>query len=426
MMQKALKVAEREYVETARTKTFLFGLLMAPIIIVAIAFFTGRAAKDTGGPRPPVRVALTDLSKELSEEIESGFEKYNESHSERQLRLVWVESEEDDFAQVAEIQKEKLRERELEVYAVVEQDVISGDGKLRFYMCGTKAATFDVPFAVENIVNRAVFGRRCKLRDLSPEVVAELRRGVRMEHIDVGSVGDQEKVQSRQKKMTQMMVPFFFMYLMFLGIFLAGQHMLTSVIEEKSSRVVEVLLSAISPFELMSGKIIGLVGIGLTVIGLWAGAAYGAARWKGLNVEVTGELLMYFVVYYILGFVLFSAIMAGIGSICNTLKETQSLMMPVSLICIVPLVSWFNLAKHPDGTYARVLSFVPPLTPMVMVLRLSASPDIRLVEVLGSAALLVAAVLAVMWASSKVFRTGILMYGKRPGLREVLRWLRES
>jgi ABC-2 type transport system permease protein len=425
-MRKTLKIAEREYIETAKTKTFLFGLLIAPIIIVAIAFFTGRVAKDQGGPRPPVQVALTDLSTELSEDIKPGFEKYNKSHSQRQLSLEWVECELHNLAQVVEGQKAKLRNRKLDVYVVVENDIITGDGKLRFYMCGTKAATFDVPFAIENIINRAVFSRRCKLRELSPEVVAELRRGAPTEHVDVGSAGEQEKVQSRQKKLTQMMVPFFFMYLMFLGIFLAGQHMLTSIIEEKSSRVVEVLLSAVSPFELMTGKILGLVGIGLTVIGLWSAAAYGAARWKGLSVDVTGELLIYFVVYFVLGFVLFSSVMAGIGSICNTLKETQSLMMPISLIFILPLISWFNLAKHPDGAYARVLSFVPPLTPMVMILRLSTSSRVRLLEIIASIVVLATAVLVAMWLSAKVFRTGVLMYGKRPGLREVLRWLKES
>jgi ABC-type Na+ efflux pump permease subunit len=309
---------------------------------------------------------------------------------------------------------------------VIEKDVISGDGKARLYMCGTKVSNFDVPFTVEHLVNRAVSNRRCKLRDVSPKLLDELQREVPTEHIEVGSAADEERVQSKHKRISEMMVPFFFMYLMFLGIFLAGQHMLTSIIEEKSSRVVEVLLSAVSPFELMAGKILGLVGIGLTVISLWALAAYSAARWQGLGVDIGAELLIYFVIYYILGFLLFSSIMAGVGSICNTLKETQSLMMPISLMFVLPMISWFNLAKHPDGTYARVLSFVPPLTPMVMVLRLSASPDLRLLEIIASMVVLAVAVLVVMWVGAKVFRTGILMYGKRPGLREVLRWLKQS
>jgi ABC-2 type transport system permease protein len=221
------------------------------------------------------------------------------------------------------------------------------------------------------------------------------------------------------------------MFLMFMGIFGMGQHILTSVIEEKNSRVMEVLLSAVSPFELMCGKIMGLAGISLTVIILWAAAAcgtayYGAARWWHVNIDLPTEILPYFAIYFVLGFLMFSSILAGIGSVCNTLKEAQSLMMPITFIFILPMVAWFNLAQHPDGLLARVLSFLPPLTPMVMTLRLASTPPPSFLEVFASIILLAAFVPAVMWVAAKVFRTGILMYGKRPGLREVIHWLRQS
>ena len=202
--------------------------------------------------------------------------------------------------------------------------------------------------------------------------------------------------------------------------------MLSSIIEEKNSRVIEVLLSAVSPFQLMAGKILGLAGIGLTVMALWSVAAFAAARWQGLNVDVGPEMMVYFVIYYILGYLLFSAILTGIGSVCNTIKETQSLMMPVMLIFIIPMIGWFKLVQSPDGTMARVLSFVPPVTPMVMVLRLAAGSNVLFVEIGASMLLLAVAVFVVIWAAAKIFRTGILMYGKRPGPIEILRWLRQS
>ena len=198
------------------------------------------------------------------------------------------------------------------------------------------------------------------------------------------------------------------------------------VIEEKSSRVIEVLLSAVTPFQLMAGKILGLAGVGFTIVGLWGAGAYFAATKQGLSLDVTTEMMLYLIVYYILGFLLLSAVFAGVGSICNTIKETQGLMMPIIMILIVPLMSWFPLAQNPDGTLARVLSFVPPLTPMLMVLRLSAGSDVSMVEILASIAVLAAATVATMWMAAKVFRTGILMYGKRPALREVFRWLRQK
>jgi len=118
--------------------------------------------------------------------------------------------------------------------------------------------------------------------------------------------------------------------------------------------------------------------------------------------------------------------LAGIGSVCNTTKESQGLLMPISLTFALPMIAWFNLAQHPEGMFARVLSFVPPLTPMVMVLRISAKPDLPWIEIVASIALLVVCVPVVIWAAAKVFRTGVLMYGKRPGWREVLRWVRQN
>ncbi|KKL21845.1 hypothetical protein LCGC14_2441350, partial [marine sediment metagenome] len=114
------------------------------------------------------------------------------------------------------------------------------------------------------------------------------------------------------------------------------------------------------------------------------------------------------------------------GSLCNTIKEAQGLMMPLSLLLVVPMVACFNLAQPPEGTVARVLSFIPPLTPMVMILRISASSDLGIVEILASVVVLGASVLATVWGSAKIFRTGILMYGKRPKLGEILRWIRQS
>jgi ABC-2 type transport system permease protein len=216
------------------------------------------------------------------------------------------------------------------------------------------------------------------------------------------------------------------MFLVYIGMVGTGQHLISSMIEEKGSRVIEVLLSAVSPFELMAGKIVGLAGVGLTIVGVWAGLAYAAASWYGVSIEIGGELLVYLAVYYVLGYLLFSALFAGAGSICNTIKETQGLMMPIMMVVIVGMVSWWRLVDDPDGGLARALSFVPPLTSMVMVLRISAGSEVWIGEILGSMALLAATVVLVMWAAAKVFRTGILMYGKRPSLREVFRWLREG
>jgi ABC-2 type transport system permease protein len=423
-MQKILRVAQREYLETVKTKTFIFGLLMVPFIIGGIIFFVGRMARGKGERLPSIRVAMTDLSKELSEKIKTCFDEHDKSHPERQFLLQELPAGENPSAAEKE-GKNKLRRGHVDAYVVVDSNVVEGDGQIHIYTYKPKPVKAEAIWSIDGPFRRAVVQRRYEIEQLDQDLVRKLGH-VPIKTLELGAGADEEHVQSEGQRVVGMMVPFFFMYLIFMGIVGTGQQMLSSIIEEKSSRIIEVLLSAVSPFELMAGKIVGLAAIGLTVTGLWAIVAYGVARSQGLNVDVTRQLMLYFVVYYILGFLMFSSILAGVGSVCNTLKETQSLMMPIMMVFIIPLIGWFKLVQSPDGMLARVLSFVPPLTPMVMILRLSATSDTAMIEILASIALLAVAVLGVMWAAAKVFRTGILMYGKRPGFVEVLRWLKQS
>ena len=325
-MRRILKVAQREYIETVKTKTFILMVLMTPLIIALIIFFTRQLSQDKGGPRPPVKVAVADRSNELEKYIKASFDNFNEVNPRRQILLDQLHFDKDPNT-LDRQQKNKLRSGKLDAYVILEKGILAGDGKVRLYTCNTKPTKLDVLWTIEGLFKDVVINRRYQLEQLDSKLLAELRH-VPIERLEIGADAETERVQKKGERITKMMVPFFFMYLMFIGIISTAQHMLSSVIEEKNSRVMEVLLSAVSPFQLMAGKIIGLAGIAFTVTGLWGFAAHSAARWQGLDINITGELLLYFVIYYILGFLLFSSITVGIGSLCNTIKETQSLMMP--------------------------------------------------------------------------------------------------
>lgn len=423
-MRKLLKVAQREYIETAKTKTFILSIVMLPVILVVMVFFIRRLNRSAAVSRPPVKIAVTDLSNQLSAPIKTSFDEHNKKHPNRKIMLQELRAPEG--SDTADQQgKARLRRGGLDAYVVLDKDILEETGKIHLYVHKPKPIELDALEPIYGLFKSVVVNERYKRRNLSSGLLEGLSR-VPIVQVDVGSTDKEEKVQSKGDKIVTVMVPFFFMYLLFLGIMTMGQQMLSSIIEEKSSRVIEVLLSAVSPFQLMAGKILGLVGIGLTVVCLWGVSAIAAARWQGLDVGIAPSILPYFVIYYILAFLLFGSTMVGIGSICNTIKETQSLMTPVMLFCIMPLLAWQNIVRDSNGTLARSLSFFPPTTPMVMILRLSSGSDIGSVEILASIVLLAVAVLAAMWIAAKVFRTGILMYGKRPGLMEVARWLRQS
>jgi ABC-2 type transport system permease protein len=417
-MRKILTIAACEFGEMIKTKTFLISVLITPVIMIGIMFFTTRLMKRPAGPRPPLVIGVTDSSGQVTEALKKQFDDYNRSNPSRQIVYRAVE----DGGQAEEAGKTQLRSNTIHGYILMDESVFSGGGKVRLFTYKPKPSDTDIFFTAENMIRGVVIDQRCRTQNIDPKVLNQIR-SVPIERIEVGETADNQKVQNEANMVTRMMIPFFFMFMIYMGIMISGQHILSSIIEEKSSRIIEMMLSAVSPFEMMAGKILGLSGIGLAVMGLWAGTAYGTAQWQGLTVDVRGMIGVYLLIYYILGFVLFGAVMAGIGSICNTLKESQSLMMPMVMLCILPMISWFNLVQSPNGLFARVLSFIPPVTPLVMVLRLSATTDVPMMDVVLSVALLGVSVLAAIWAAGKIFKTGILMYGKRPSLREVFYWL---
>jgi ABC-2 type transport system permease protein len=421
-MRKTYKVAQREFAETVRTRAFLISLVFVPLIIGGLMVFGEKLAPRKDAPRPPVRLRVASPSQKLSDQIETVFREYNKSHPLASITLTVANG---TGASVEEQGKSDLRSGQLDALVLMEGDLEGRDGTVRFFTYKPKPSQVDALGTVERLLRDAVINRRYETRSLDRKMLEGIGN-VSIQWAELGGEKGQERAQGQGQRIARMMVPFAFMYLIFISIVSMGQHMISSIIEEKNSRIIEVLLSAVSPFELMAGKIAGLAAVGLAVMALWGAAAYGAARWHGMQIDVGADLLAYGLVYYILGFILFSAILAGVGSICNTIKETQSLMMPVMLVFIIPLIAWPRMAQEPNGELARVLSYVPPATPMVMVLRLSSGTEIWRGEVVLSILALSAGVLAALWAAAKLFRTGILLYGKRPGAREILRWLREK
>ena len=422
-MDRILKIAKRDYLESVMSKTFIISVLFAPIFFGFVFFFISRLSGASKEKLEPLRVAYTDLTDKLSEQITGAFDVYNKSATNRRIEIEQVNADTNDIEKITDRQKENLRKGLLEIYAVIEPNIIEGQGKVTLYTYKTKAYNVEAILFVEGLFVQAIRDYRYKIYNIDLALLDKLRN-VTSEQIEISSAGEKEKTSGGADRVVSMMAPFFFMYLMFLGIFANGQQLLTSIIEEKSSRIIECLLASVTPFELMTGKIIGLCTVSITVVAIWSLMAYSGVAWAELSINITITQILLFVVYYILGFILLGAVMAGIGSICNTLKDAQNLMTPVTIIVIIPLIASQNLIQNPDGTFAKLLSFFPPVTSMVMVLRISAAGHISPVEIAATLVLMVLSAIAVIWLAAKIFRTGVLMYGKKPNLREVAHWLR--
>ena len=228
---------------------------------------------------------------------------------------------------------------------------------------------------------------------------------------------------------------------MYVTLLLYGMQVMTAVVEEKSNRIVEVLISSLTPFQLLLGKVIGVGAVGLVQLGIWGATGFyltsmlgsrtagmeGVAADGGAQAfampQVSVELVLVILLFFLLGFFLYSALYAAIGSMCTTTQEAQQANTPVTMMIAVGMISMFGLINEPSGTLARVLTFIPFFTPIVMPVRYAIAP-MGMWEVLLAAFDVVLGLLAVTWLAGRIYRVGILSYGKKPSFKELWGWVR--
>lgn len=410
-MSKILTIAAREFLETVRTRAFFLTVVVMPLIIMLAMFGADRIGKFAEQEQLPVRkIAVIDDTGKLFDALVTLVDKFNKENPKRVFKLL-DERSTDPAALTTQVESGALY-----AYLRIPAEVITGDVPVEL---ARKDRQLRAGQALQGFVNTAVHDARFEAAGVDLELVRKLQRPVGVMAIDLktGQAGNENQLVS-------LVTPFAAMFLLFMGIVQISYGLLTSVLEEKSSRVIEVLLAAVSPMQLMAGKIVGMVLVGLLLLAVWSTVGYSAAAMNNMSGAISFKLLAFAGIYFLPGFLLYSALLAAIGSACNTLKEAQSLASPVTIINLIPMMLWFPISQSPHSAFSVVLSFIPPITPFVMILRVCADPNIPAWQVIGSQVVLWAAVGAAVWAAGKVFRIGILMYGKPPTPRELLRWVR--
>ncbi len=273
----------------------------------------------------------------------------------------------------------------------------------------------------------AVHKRRIAALNLTPEQAESISKRFVFKEKSVTSTGETADVGNQDK--ANQFAPVAFVYLLWIAVFTAAQMLLTNTVEEKSNRLIEVLLSSVSPMQLMAGKVIGIAATGLTIVVSWVLTALIGVQFMPeigeLNLSaIIGDplYLTSFVGYFLAGYLLYAAVLVAMGSVCNSLKEAQNLMQPVIILLIVPLIAMMFIVQDPNGTLARILTYIPLYTPFLMMNRASGPPPAW--EYGLSTVVIILSLIIAFWAAAKVFRVGILMTGKPPKLREIWRWLR--
>ncbi|MHC4943918.1 MAG: ABC transporter permease [Planctomycetota bacterium] len=279
--------------------------------------------------------------------------------------------------------------------------------------------------------NAVISSRRIAKAEIGEATAKWIQQPLVFEAKQISAEGEEEEVGAADK--VRQWAPAVFAYVLWISVFVIAQMLLTNTIEEKSNKIMEVLLSSVSPIQLMAGKILGIASTGLTMVLSWVLFFILCVKMMPLFLTEMPDLdltliirdpiyLSSFIGYFIMGYLLLSAILVGIGSVCNSLKEAQNLMGPVTIIMIVPLLALAPIGQDPNGTIAKVMSYIPPFTPFVMMNRAAGPPSAM--EYVVTTLLLVVSIAITLWAAAKVFRIGILMTGKPPKIMEILRWIK--
>jgi ABC-2 type transport system permease protein len=419
-IKKVWIIAKREYLERVRTRSFLLSTFVTPVLMAAFLVLPTMISTSTArgivrDNERPARVAIASDNRALAELVSGQLMRQHGTRYEPSIVSPASPSER------AQLDK-KLSDSEIEGYVWIDGPAFAS----RHVIFTTRRmGDFILRSRLSDALSYAFAAQRLVKQGSSAVDIAAILQPVDLTAVRAGNAS------SVYNEARGAVVVFILMFVMLFSLLSYGVMVMRSVMEEKSSRITEVLMCAASAQELMAGKILGTGSVGLTQIGVWLSVAgYGASRSLYLRTAMTAldvgpSLIIYFVVFYTLGYLLYSAIFAGVGAIFNSIDEAQQWNFVVILPLIAASAMILPVATQSDSLISVAASLFPFCSPILMFERLAVH-DPPLWQVALSLTLLVATIVGAMVVSARIYRTGILMYGKRPTIRELSRWLRHA
>jgi ABC-2 type transport system permease protein len=402
-------IARREYLERIRTKAFLLTTLLIPLLMGGgggLAIYLASRSHSTA------HIAVLTADKTFGNDLKHELESAEDSQ-------MTVDVEDDTPTARARLDGlMKTGGEHLSAYLQVISPASSA-ARPRFIYKPRSSSDIGTYQAIQSGIKNVLTRERLTTLGMKSTEIAALNAPVEIETVGGSTTA-------------AFFGAYGLFFLMYMVIMLYSMNTARSIIEEKSSRVFEVLLSTITPDEMLAGKILGVGSVGLTQVGVWMaaagilGGAFAAASGglHGQSIFSIGQLVS-FVAFFIYGFMLYSSIAAALGAMTNSEQELQQLnmflVMPLAfcMLCLLPII------KNPDSTLSRVVSLIPLCSPLLMNFRVSLGNP-RPWEIGLSFVLMTLTILGILWVASRIYRVGILMYGKKPSLPEILRWLKYS
>jgi ABC-2 type transport system permease protein len=430
-MRKILLILQREYIVRVRTKAFIIFTVLMPLFVGGMVVLPTRLAMKSSGVKHVVIVSAdAELANSIKTELASSHMSDDDNdtpHTKGGKRAEFDVSVETAPSEALRQQLiTRVREGRIDAFAWLEPDAASSR-RCTYY--SRNGGDFVESVMFSRALRSAISKRELTARGFTPDQARALLSQVSVDTVHIDKEGT-----NKSNGLGAVLLPFLLLFAIYMTVFIYGIYVMRSVIEEKSSRVVEVLLGSVTPMQLMAGKIIGVGAVGLTQIGIWiaTGSLLGTGGFAMVR-ELLGDTLkdahiptaalMLFPVYFILGYATYACLYAAIGSMCTTDEEAQQLQFPVTLPLILCMVFATTIMRDPNTPLAFWLSMFPLTSPIIMFVRVSVNmPPVW--QIALSVGISLVSLYGLVWLTSRIYRVGILMYGKRPTLPEILKWIR--
>jgi ABC-2 type transport system permease protein len=435
-MRKTIAVALRDYKAAVKTKAFLVGLLMMPLmfgggILAQIVFRNNNDITDK-------RVAVVDYTGQLFDSLNKATSFRNqtliyegEGTARKQIQPRYIMEKADpganDAAHMSLALSDRVRKKEIFAFVIIEPNALEPGGSPTRSVVNYHSAspTYDQILQwIAGPLNERIQQIRLRASNLDARIVREATQRVQVGNLGLvkADAAGNPTGAEQSNLAANIFVPIGLMMLMFMIVMGSAAPLMNSVLEEKMQRIAEVLLSSIPPFQLMLGKLLGSVAVALTTGSVYLLGAYLALKRAGYVQYFPWDQVWWFVAFLALAVLMFGSIFIAIGASVTDMKEAQSMMTPVMLLLVSPMFVWFNVVREPNSTLALVMSLIPTMTPMLMTVRQSVPPGIPIWQPLSGIVLVVAATMICVFAAGRIFRVGMLMQGKGAKMSEMVRW----
>ena len=419
-MRKVWAVIRREFVERVRRKGFWFSAILGPVFFAAVFFLPALFASSGGTKRI---VVVDDAAAAFGERVTTAL---NAGPALRASRAVAGDGVLDSLMR-------EVGAKRLDGVLILPDDIVT-TGRAE-YRSSNVSSLRDIQ-TLESTLSGLVTAARLERAGVDPGLLTRARQGITLATTKIS--GSQATGESSAQSFS---LAYFMAVILYMAILMYGVNVKSSVLEEKTSRIVEVLVSSIHPFPLLLGKVLGVGAVSLFQFLIWGVAAKGLlgmraalgghARGFDSPIElfqvphVSAPTFAVFLAYFIGGFFLYSAMFAAVGAMSSSEQEAQQAQQPIVYVLVVAFLSMFALLNDPGSVLAVTLSLLPFTSPIAMPVRWAAG-DLPATELWASLALLAIAIVVVTWVAARIYRVGILMTGKRPNLRELVRWVRAA